>query len=440
MKTTFDRLLCFVGALGYVAVAALMRWRMITHDAPQWAVPSIVLSGIGCIALAAGLLKGGLLQRMIAGLMKLSLTTAITFGAAEGACRVIGIDFNELLGARRANEAFPIYFRLPTHPSGEVYFTRDPGSSWTGKPLQTLLKNHRSTDVAFTDEAEITVSYSREGFRNPDDLKDWDIAVAGDSFTEAGYLPEKILFTGIAAEKLGKRVKNLGITDTGTLAQTHYLEAYGKAPSCKTAVLAFFEGNDLDDNQRELRERERFRASGEKPDRSIARQSSLLKTIIKLVRDAKQIRFSDRSYVNAYFKSGDKEIPVTIADAPPSKAEISADQSKALSLALDEYAAACTKAGMKAHLLYIPCKRRVMHGHLRQVNDYPQPEWQLGDLPEHLQAECEKRGIAFINATPALSAAAAQGQVCFNTIYDTHLDTTGHRIVGDVLAKALTAQ
>lgn len=439
MKTTFDRLLCFVGALGCIAVAAVMRWRMMTHDAQHWAVPSIVIAVLGGIALVAGLLKGGLLQRVIAGLMKLALTTVITFGAAEGACRVIGIDFNELLGARKANEAFPIYFRLPAHPSGEVYFTRDPGSSWTGKPLQTLLKNHRSTDVAYTDEAELTISYSREGFRNLDDLKDWDIAVVGDSFTESGYLPEKTLFTGIAAEKLGKRVKNLGITNSGTFAQTHYLEAYGKAPSCKTAVLAFFEGNDLDDNKRELLERERFRTSGEKPDHSIARQSSLLKTIMNLVRDAKKIRLSDRSYVNAFFKSGDKEIPVTIADAPPSKAEMSADLSKALLLALDEYAAACTKADMKAHLLYIPCKRRVMHGHLRQVNDYPQPDWQPGDLPEHLQAECEKRGIAFINATPALSAAAAQGQACFNTVYDTHLDATGHQIIGDVLAKALTA-
>lgn len=439
MKTSFDRLLCFVGALGCLAVAAVMRWRMMTHDAQHWAVPSIVLGVLGGIALAAGLLKGGLLQGGVASLMKLALTTAITFGAAEGACRLIGIDFNELLGARKANEAFPIYFRLPAHPSGEVYFTRDPGSLWTGKPLQTLLKNHRSTDVAYQDEAELTISYSREGFRNPDDLKDWDIAVVGDSFTESGYLPEKTLFTGIAAEKLGKRVKNLGITNSGTFAQTHYLEAYGKAPSCKTAVLAFFEGNDLDDNKRELREREHFRTSGEKPDHSIARQSSLLKTIMNLVRDAKKIRLSDRSYVNAFFKSGDKEIPVTIADAPPSKAEMSADHSKAMLLSLDEYAAACTKAGMKAHLLYIPCKRRVMHGHLRQVNDYPQPDWQPGDLPEHLQAECEKRGIAFINATPALSAAAAQGQACFNTIYDTHLDATGHQIIGDVLAKALTA-
>lgn len=437
MKTTFDRLLCFVGALGCVAAAALLRWRMITHDAPHWAVPSIVLAVIGCIALAAGLCKGGLLQRTIAGLMKLALTTAITFGAAEGACRIIGIDFNELLGARKANEAFPIYFRLPAHPTGDIYFTRDPGSSWTGKPLQTLLKNHRSTDVAYTDEAELTISYSREGFRNPDDLTDWDIAVVGDSFTESGYLPEKTLFTGIAAEKLGKRIKNLGITDSGTFAQTHYLEAYGKAPSCKTAVLAFFEGNDLDDNHRELRERDLFRATGEKPDHSIPRQSSLLKTIMNLVRDAKKIRLTDRSYANAFFKSGDKEIALTIADAPPSKAEMSAAHSKALHLALDEYAAACTKAGMKAHFLYIPCKRRVLHGHLRQGTDYPQPQWQPGDLPEHLQAECAKRGIAFINPTPALSAAAAQGQPCFNTIYDTHLDATGHQIIGDALAKAL---
>jgi hypothetical protein len=437
MTSTFDRLLCFLGAFGGLALAALLRWRMITHYAPQWAIPSIVVALVGLIALVAALLKAGVLQRSVAGLIKLALTTGITFGMAEAACRVIDLDFNELLGARKANEAFPIYFRLPVHPSGEVYFTRDPGSSWTGKPLQTLIKNHRSNDVAYTDETALTIRYSREGFRNPDNMADWDVAVVGDSFTESGYLPEQAIFTGIAAEKLGKRLKNLGITNSGNFAQTHYLETYGKAPSCKTAVMAFFEGNDLDDNTREFLERETFRATGERPSRLIPHQPSLLKALWNLIRDFKKIRLSDRSYANAFFKTVGKEIPVTIADAPPSKSEMTEEQSKSLRLALDEYSAACSKAGMKAHLLYIPCKRRVMHDHLRQGADYPQPQWQLGDLPEHLQAECTKRGITFINPTPELNAAASKGQPGFNTIYDTHLDSTGHQIIGDVLAKAL---
>ena len=109
----------------------------------------------------------------------------------------------------------------------------------------------------------------------------------------------------------------------------------------------------------------------------------------------------------------------------------------ALATALDRFLAASQKHGMKAYLLYLPCKRRVMHGHLRQGTDYPQPDWQPGDLPQHLSSECQKRGIAFIDATPSLSSAAAAGQNTFNPIYATHFNAEGHRLVGEVLAEAL---
>jgi len=437
MKAGFDRLLCLLGALGAVGAAALLRYRMMKLDAPQWAVPSIILAVIGMLALVAAIRKGGWYQRLIAGLMKLGLTTVITFGIAEAACRAVSLDFNEILGARRANEAFPIYFRMPTHHSGSVFFTRTPDATWSGKPLQTLLKNHRSTDVAYTDEKELTITYSHEGFRNPNGLTDWDIAVTGDSFTESGYLPESQIFTGIAAAKLGRRVKNLGITDTGNLAHAHYLEAYGAAPSCKTAVLAFFEGNDLTDNVHEVESLGIFQRSGERPSHDIPPQPSLMKAVWTIVRDFKKIRLSERSYANATFHTASGDIPVTIADAPPSSSSMTPEEKAALATGLDNFLAANQKHGTKPHLLYLPCKRRVMHGHLKQGADYPKPDWQPGDLPQHLATECQKRGILFIDATPALVKAATEGQNTFNTIYDTHLNAEGHRIVGEVLAESL---
>jgi hypothetical protein len=437
MKRSFDRLLCLLGALGSGTAAAFLAYRMATLDAPQWAIPCKALAGLALLALIAAVMSGGWYQRLISGGMKLALGTVFCFGLVEAACRGIGLDFNELLGARRANEAFPIYFRMPTHPSGETFFTRKPGCTWTGKPLQTLLKNHRSTDSAYTDEQEITLRYSQEGFRNPDDLSDWDIAVAGDSFTESGYLPESQIFTGITAAKLSRRVKNLGITDTGNLAHAHYLESYGKAASCRTAVLAFFEGNDLSDNVHEVEAIDHHQKTGERPSHDIPRQPSFLKAIWTLLRDFKKLKVSDRSYANAYFKSGDQELPVTIADAPPTSEQMSEKEKNALAQALDRFLAASQKHGMKPHLLYLPCKRRVMHGHLRHGADYPQPDWQPGDLPQFISSECQKRGILFIDASPALSSAAAAGQNTFNPIYDTHYNLEGHRLVGEVLAEAL---
>ncbi len=425
--------LCYLGALGGLTGSAVLWHRLVTLGADQWAMPAQCLAGFAFLSFIAAR-RGGWLQALVSGAVRLGLTTSITFGLAELACRAMKLDFNELLGARKANEAFPIYFRLPTHPSGEVFFTRTPGATWTGKPLQTLLKNHRSTDVTYTDEKELTLRYSQEGFRNPDSLTDWQVAVVGDSFTESGYLPEDQIFTGIAAAKLGKPVKNLGITDTGNFAHVHYLETYGAAPSCKTAVLAFFEGNDLSDNVHEAEALDLYQRVGERPSHDIPVQPSLLRAVWNLLRDFKKLRLSERSYANAWFQAGSQEIPVTIADAPPRMTQLTLEERKALASALDRYLAAAQKHGMEPCLLYLPCKRRVLHGHLRQGQDYPEPNWEPGDLPQHVAAECQRRGIRYLDATPALRQATAQGVLTFNPIYDTHFNAEGHRIVGEVLA------
>ena len=435
-RSSVSQRLCYLGAVGGLVVSAVLWHRWVTLGAGQWALPAQLLAGFAVLSFVAAR-RGGWLQGMVSGCVRLGITTGITFGLAEAACRVMNLDFNELLGARKANEAFPIYFRMPTHPSGDVFFTRPPGATWTGKPLQTLLKNHRSTDEAYTGEKEITIRYSKEGFRNPDSLTDWEVAVVGDSFTESGYLPEDQIFTGVAAAKLGQRVKNLGITDTGNFSHVHYLAAYGEAPSCKRSVLAFFEGNDLTDNVNESKALELFQQTGERPSHDIPVQPSLLKAVWNLIRDFKHLRLSDRSYANAWFRSGDREIPVTIADAPPSVAQMSPEQLNALASALELYASTARKAGMNPHLLYLPCKRRVLHNSLRKGQDYPEPDWTPGDLPQYLAAECGKRGIQFVDATPDLQRASEKGVLTFNPIYDTHFNEEGHRIVGEVLARSL---
>ena len=56
----------------------------------------------------------------------------------------------------------------------------------------------------------------------------------------------------MAGERLGVRVKNLGVSGTGGFSHAAYLKHYGVAPSTSDAVLVFFEGNDLKDLVREL--------------------------------------------------------------------------------------------------------------------------------------------------------------------------------------------
>lgn len=434
-----DKLICAAPAAALGCLAILMEWRAVYHNAPHLRIPGWICAGLAAILLLAAEFATGRLHRLQRTLAILAINTLVVFGLAEIACRVARVDFNQLLGVREKSEAFPIFFRLPDQPVGEVFFTRQGPASWTGKPLTVMLQNHRGTDDAYRDEKEITINYDANGFRNPEDLRDWDIAVAGDSFTESGYLPYEELFTTVAGKILQRRVKNLGVSDTGNLTQSFYLRAFGKAPSCRTAVMAFFEGNDLDDNVEEIRALDKLRTTGRRPCRDIGRESSLVKVLYHFVRDFKKMNLRPRSYANASYLANGREIAVTIADAPPAPDRMTPEQEAGLTAALEAWARVCRESQMEPWLAYIPCKRRVLHGHLRQGSDYPEPGWILNDLPAFIARACDRHGIRFVDTTPPLADLAAKGVLTFNPIYDTHLNPEGHRVVGEVLARALRA-
>ncbi len=432
-----DKLICAAPAALLGCVAILMEWRAVYHNAPHLRTPGFICTGLSALLLLTAEFATGRFHRWQRTAAILSLNTVILFGIAEVACRVARVDFNSILGLKEKNERFPIYFRLPDQPVGETFFARQGPASWTGKPLAVMLENHRGTDSAYSDEQELTVTYDKDGFRNPEDLKDWDIAITGDSFTESGYLPYEDLFTTLLGKSLDRRVKNLGATATGNFTQSFYLRAHGRAPSCRTAIMAFFEGNDLGDDVEELRDLDKFLATGERPTREIGRESSLLKTLYRFTRDFRKMTFRPRSYANANFIAGSSETPVTIADAPPAPDAMSDDRKISLNAALETWARSCKEVGVESLLLYIPCKRRVLHGHLKQGDRYPEPDWQPNDLPAFVAREAALQGIRCIDATPALSDLAAKGVLPYNPIYDTHLNKEGHRVVAEVLAKAL---
>lgn len=429
--------MCVIAAILLGGIAIVMLWRAIERQADYLQIPALLFA-VATLVLAYGVVAPeGRIQRIIQGCSLLLVNTAVVFGFAEIACRVLRFDFNEMLGLRANNERFPIYFRLPAKPAGDVYFTRQGPAEWTGKPLTTLLRNHKSTDNAYQDEPELTVRYDRDGFRNAEGLADWEIAITGDSFVESGYLPHEEIFPSLVATRLGKPVKNLGSSDSGLFSEAFFLRAYGKAPSLKTAVLAFFEGNDITDNVDERRNQQRFQASGERPQREIGREPSLLRTLYRMARNLDQMEFSPRSYANATLNTGGTATPVTIADAPPAPEDLNDEERAALGEGLDAWALACRELNVEAWLLYLPAKRRVFHDHLTQAANYPDPDWQMNTLPDHLATLCQERAIHFVDATPALREATNRGEITYNLIYDTHLSKTGHRVVAEVLASAL---
>jgi hypothetical protein len=293
---------------------------------------------------------------------------------------------------------------------------------------------------AYPDEPVVTIHYDRFGFRNDDDLKAWDIAVAGDSFTELGYLPTEQLFTTILGRRLQRRVLNLGVASTGPFTYLSYLQDYGLCPEIRETLVVFYEGNDMEDLRREQADWRRFQKTGQRPRREVHRQTSVLRALGERLRRTDPL--APQLPVDAWFQSAHGRVAVTLQPPPRSRADQPAEALQALAIFADRYAAFARQHGVRPWLAYMPCKQRVWHGRLEFIATAADnlKTWQPNDLPAVVAAECARTGIGFIDLTPALREATDRtGELLFNTIYDTHLNAGGSAVVAEALARALTA-
>jgi len=94
---------------------------------------------------------------------------------------------------------------------------------------------------------------------------------------------------------------------------------------------------------------------------------------------------------------------------------------------------------MTPWLLYLPVKLRVVHGHVRFLDQAPRAarEWTPSDLPRFIERLCGDLGIAFIDPTMELRQLADQGVLPYSGVFDTHFARAGSHVVGEVLAREL---
>jgi hypothetical protein len=351
----------------------------------------------------------------------------------EVACRWVGIDFDH---QEQAFSRLPIYFRKPVIPVGKAFFRRPGPDQWYGKVLTSRLRDE-GFEEQIPGEQDLLIRYDGQGFRNPADLTDWDVVMAGDSFTELGYLPYEDLITTQVGEALGLRVKNLGVGWTGTLTQTCYLEQYGKAPSARHAFLVFFEGNDLVDLLREEGQlAEVQRGLQPKPMlETLTKQPSFIKAVYRTLL---RRRGKPASPWNARFVYGETAVPLRVSYTPPGSSTMSPGQKAMLASAVQGWGDAARALGMKPWLAYMPCKRRVLHGRLEFLETAAKHliDWRPTDLPEIVSRCCAGLGTEFVDLTPDLVREVERGRLTYNT-YDTHLNREGVACVTRTLVTAL---
>lgn len=393
-------------------------------------------------SLLALILPQGRVQRMLRVTSINAFVFAGMLGVAELGCRLAQLNFNALLGQSDDPRAeYPVCFRQPDKPLGDIYFQREGPFTWTGRPLSRILQLMHATDRAYEDEATITTTYDANGFRNSEDQTDWEVVVVGDSFVESGTLPFEQIFTTRAAKISGLSIHNLGVCNTGTLAHLEYLRRFGKAPSTRHAVLAFYDGNDVLDTATEMEALHEFRATGRRPYRAPLPQLSLVKASYQFVKQFISPSQS-RRYQDAWLISGGQETPITMRPSPmPLDPEtMSEQQLQMLTDVVGEWARTARELGMKPWLLYLPSNNRTYYGLVRfESNSEPSARtWKPGSLPTLMGRLCAENEIEFVDACAALRESAEKGIPVYNTILDTHLNAAGSNCIGELLAKRLS--
>jgi hypothetical protein len=350
----------------------------------------------------------------------------------------------------------PIFYRQPIVPVGESFFRRPGPDRWEGNALDVMYRMTGGNDGAYRELAPVTVTYDALGFRNPETLRDWDLVVVGDSFTELGFLSYEDLFTTRLGRELGLRVKNLGVSYTGTSTQAFYLREYGKAASTTDSILIFFEGNDFKDLVNEHRRLETARASGAPPNpprdaptrlAALPKQTSFVVAVQRWLTGYRPTLpvgshpfIGNAGEFNAYFVGSATRTPVTIErQMPPSAIDLPPLERALVSAAIAAYGDTARQLGLRPWLAFMPCKRRALDGQLVwKASELARP-LPLG-MPDLVRELAIANDIRFVDLTPALQRESAAGRLTYNAMWDTHLNQLGSLTVARVLAEALASR
>lgn len=439
MNTTVDRRL---HVLLHAVAAGLLGWAgygagALPGIAVHWAHLRSPLLAAAAVMLVLGALPR---HSILAGVGRraalLTIVVVPAIACLEAGFRCVGFDFRQQAAALAR---VPPFYRKPAVPCGTVFFRREGPLQWTGPVIRRMVEIQGLDPSPYAAENEITVVYDEHGFRNETRPPVWDVAVAGDSFTELGHLPFDQLFTTLLGQKLSRRVLNLGVSNTGPLTQLEYLSRYGLSPATRDWIVVFFEGNDLADLLYERAAEHRFAATGRRDHRVIRKQTSFLRAVGERIRGAPGTPRPPESGLEAHLRLGDRRLPVTVGPGPDDSLGSGDVVREALGGFLDRFAALAATHGVRPWLAYMPCKRRVWHDRLDFMDTAPESvrDWTPGGLPEAVGAMCAERGIRFVNLTASLQTGVrSTGAPLYNPLFDSHLDAPGSRVVAEALAAA----
>lgn len=312
----------------------------------------------------------------------------------------------------------------------ELIHIHRPGQRMTGKTAGDLVGTF---GVPQRRSYPVDVQYDSRGFRNPEEINRASVVVIGDSFVEAGLVPERELISSRLGAREGVKVANLGQSGWGPQQELIALKRYGLQLKPKIVLWFFFEGNDLLDANRYQRWVQNWDAAMKENHGFLTRSFS--KNLLRALKARLQRKRGDSE--EGHRRSGrfrlHPEEPIYFAfPGVPLSREDEQGLAKTKQI-LAEANRATHAGGAKFLLVFIPIKFRVY----RDFCDFPEGgygrSWKPNDLPDRLQRWSGEQGIEYLDLTEPLKRAAAGGGWVFFPD-DGHWNGQGNQVGAEAVA------
>jgi hypothetical protein len=283
-----------------------------------------------------------------------------------------------------------------------------------------------------------------EGFRNSTDLTQADLVFLGDSYTEAGNTPEDQTFVRLTAGALGCSARNLAWAGFTGPMEWIVFRKYGLRCQPRVVIWQVAETNDLSDAVLFQQWLNNGRPRGGGWIAPALTRRDIWKERSPTWRLFAALRRPRRWPVGGTFRDRDgRVVPIRLLWLPgKDQSPVDHPGWPLLADSFREGARFLREEKIALVILLIPDKARALAPRLQldeRLLARNGPDWDLPEpqtLATHLRALCGELDVPFIDATPALRKAAAEGELVYLP-FDTHLSPRGHEVVRDVLVEAI---
>ena len=327
-----------------------------------------------------------------------------------------------------------------TELDASVRYKRRPNIQWQGRSMGEQGSNGPfAMDVEFRTDSD--------GFRNSSELNAVDLAFIGDSFTEAGNVPEAQTFAHRMARKLGATAGIWGVAGYGPLEEVAVLEHYVLPRRPGWVVWQLCEANDLWDvvdylywQQQNLAQRTSVSWSNRMSDawKRWRHTSPLIRGLRSLSLHESHLY----AFEGSYRTSDARVIPMRFGVLPSEHTDPSHQplRWKLTAKAILKGRQLCRQHNAELLLVFIPIKLRVTGPYTvfspEAAGRYQQSTAVQPDFATVVARFAERQGIMFIDLTESLRHVAAAGHSTYFA-FDSHLSPRGHQVLADAAVERI---